>query len=72
MVYDVKITNYHLDVSDLLTRSDGAALLFKSPPPGGVKKRKHRPEPLSIPPNVAAIQTRLRSPRIWEPGENHG
>ena len=56
---------------DLLTQSDGA-VLFRSPPPGGVKKRKPRPEPLVIPPNVAAIQSRLRSPRIWEPGENPG
>ena len=60
-----------IHVVDLLTRSDGA-VLFRSPPPGGVKKRKHRPEPLVIPPNVAAIQSRLRSPRTWEPGENSG
>ncbi|XP_067941501.1 zinc finger protein 541-like [Watersipora subatra] len=61
----------HSSSGDLLTQSDGA-VLFRSPPPGGVKKRKPRPEPLVIPPNVAAIQSRLRSPRIWEPGENPG
>lgn len=46
-------------------------MLFRSPPPGGLKKKKHRPEPLVIPPNVAAVQSRLRSPRIWEHGESH-
>lgn len=65
-IFTRSICSYDILLADLLTRSDGA-MLFRSPPPGGLKKKKNRPEPLVIPPNVAAVQSRLRSPRIWDP-----
>ncbi|KAF6035020.1 hypothetical protein EB796_006675 [Bugula neritina] len=68
--------NHHLHhfksplvANELLSRSDGAAH-FKSPPLGGVKRKRMRPDPLVIPPNLASAQTRLRSPRICEAAEN--
>ena len=54
---------------------------FRNPgdvvPPGVLKrgKKKHRPEPLIIPPHVNTafgFQSRLRSPRLWDPSHKQG
>ncbi|CAH1792207.1 unnamed protein product [Owenia fusiformis] len=61
---------------DPLSKSMSAveANLFRNPHPSITSprnKRKHRPEPLIIPPHVnnCGFQSRLRSPRLWEGGE---
>lgn len=60
---------------DTFSKSDGAGV-FRNPSsmaPGSLKmRRKHRPAPLIIPShaNMCGFQSRLRSPRIFQEGEN--
>lgn len=57
------------------SKSIEGSSLFRNPSPMGVSrsKKKHRPEPLIIPPHAShtfGFQSRLRSPRLWEGPEN--
>jgi len=53
---------------------EGGGSLFRNPSAVGASrvKKKHRPEPLIIPPHVShfGFQSRLRSPRLWEGNES--